>query len=528
MNRTTLFKGDAAEMLSRIATDSINLVVTSPPYDNLRSYGGVAEGWNFDKFTAVATQLVRVLKQGGVLVWNVNDQCVNGSYTCTSYRQVLYFTDVLGLRLHDVMVWQKPNPMPRKRGKRYQASFEPMYIFSKGEPKTFHPIMRVCKCGGRTYKATFKSNYYDGRVEYKEGVIPSKAVDSNVWVIPTANASETNYTLKDGRTIHHTAVIPKELVRRHISTWTDEGDVVLNPFMGSGTSGIAALELGRSFIGCELNDDYFDMATERIADKLAEYGEEISDVSQEDILTPKQLIKVAVRQKHMKLFVQRVERSVYEKLGLAKLHYMKEPINKGVKCLLFTDLKGRNVAFVGLLNNPSRTYPNGVIVSRIIVFPQFQGRGLSIPILDKVGAMLAAKGLQLFINTEHKSFGERLDDSSCWVGTTFDKKERKYYESDTTHRNRKGGVMWRKRFVGKALHGYNELFEKVAVLRERKPEMAVKESKGRCDSYSTKPHFLVTMGFADSVPCNGTDTNSIGSYWGDIDPWSGYDYFDTS
>lgn len=256
--------------------------------------------------------------------------------------------------------------------------------------------------------------------------------------------------------------------------------------------------------------------------------DDVYKVSQEEVLTSKKYVKVAVGQQHMKLFVQRVERSVYEKCGLAKLHYMKEPINKGVKCLLFTDMKGRNVAFVGLLNNPSRSYPNGVIVSRIIVFPQFQSRGLSIPILDKVGAMLAAKGLQLFINTEHKSFGKRLDGSSCWVGTTFDKKERKYYESDATHHNRKGGIMWRKRFVGKALHGYNELFEKVAVLRGRKPEMAVTESKGRCNSHSTKPHFHVTMGFADSVPCKGTDANSIGSYLGDIDPWSGHDCFDTS
>ena len=371
MFKCSLYKGNSAVILSRIGSESVDLVVTSPPYDNLRSYGGVGEGWNFETFTAVAAQLARVLKSGGVLVWNVSDQCVDGSYTCTSLRQVLYFTDVLGLRLHDVMMWQKPNAMPRKRGKRYQASFEPMYVFSKGEPKTFNPIMRECKCSGRAYKSTFKSNVHEGRIECKEGVTPSETVDSNVWVIPTASASETNFTLKDGRNIHHTAVFPKELALRHIRTWTEEGDTVLDPFMGSGTTGLAALELGRSFIGCELNDDYFDMASERIADITSERGEEVSNVSQEDILTPKQLVKVAVGQHHMKLYMQRVERSVYLKLGLSNLHYMKEPINKGAMCLLFMDLKGRNVAFVGLLNNPSRSYPNAVIVSRIIVFPQF-------------------------------------------------------------------------------------------------------------------------------------------------------------
>ena len=510
MVHTSLYKGNSAVILSRISSESIDLVVTSPPYDNLRSYGGVGEGWNYETFTAVAAQLARVLKSGGVLVWNVSDQCVDGSYTCTSLRQVLYFTDVLGLRLHDVMMWQKPNAMPRKRGKRYQASFEPMYVFSKGEPKTFAPIMRECKCSGRAYKSTFKSNVHEGRIEYKEGVTPSETVDSNVWVIPTASASETNFTLKDGRNIHHTAVFPKELALRHISTWTEEGDTVLDPFMGSGTTGLAALELGRSFIGCELNDDYFDMASERIADITSERGEEVSKVSQEDILTPKQLVKVAVGQHHMKLYMQRVERSVYLKLGLSNLHYMKEPINKGAMCLLFTDLKGRNVAFVGLLNNPSRSYPNGIIVSRIIVFPQFQHRGLAVSILDKVGAMLAAKGLQLFIDTEHKSFGKRLDASVCWIGTTFDKKVRKYYVCDPTHRNRKSGFMWRKRFVGKALHGYSQHFEKIDVLLKRKAESPIIDNCKR----AVIRHITTSVGSAEAASCSGSYALLVASYGG--------------
>ena len=196
--------------------------------------------------------------------------------------------------------------------------------------------------------------------------------------------------------------------------------------------------------------------------------EEVSKVSDEDILTPKHLVKVKVGDKHVNLFAQRVEQSVYDKLHLSDLHYIKDPINKGATCLLFTDMKGRNVAFVGLLNNPSRSYPNAVMVSRIIVFPQFQHRGLSVPILSKVGAMLAAKGQMLFINTEDERFGKRLDSAFCWRGTTYDKKERKYYQQDSTHRNRKGGLMRRKMFVGTAVYSYSELFEKVTVLRERK------------------------------------------------------------
>lgn len=235
-------------------------------------------------------------------------------------------------------------------------------------------------------------------------------------------------------------------------------------------------------------------------------------VSSNDILTPKLLMKLKVGRQHMNLCVQRVERSVYMKLGLSNLHYMKEPINKGAMCLLFTDLKGRNVAFVGLLNNPSRSYPNAVIVSRIIIFPQFRGKGLSVPIVDKVGAMLAAKGLLLFIDTEHRSFGKRLDSSACWIGTTFDKKERKYYIHDATHRNRKSGYMWRKRFVGKALHGFSELFEKVAILREKKVESAVVEDIHKRSQQAQNRHNTASIGFVACVCNSGADVLSSASH----------------
>ena len=264
MIQTSLYRGDSASMLKRVASKSVDLVVTSPPYDNLRTYNGAAVDWSFDKFKAVANELARVLKDGGVIAWNVKDQCVNGGYSCNSYRQVLYFVDVLGLKLHDTMVWEKPNPFVRGRGKRYHAAYEPMFIFSKGRPKTFNPIMRDCKNYGKEYDATYTSNIGKGRIEKKHVVTPNECIDFNVWSIPTATSKETTYTLKDGRKIKHTAVFPKELAVRHIKTWTNEGDVVLDPFLGSGTSGIAAVELGRSFIGCELNEDYFTMASERI------------------------------------------------------------------------------------------------------------------------------------------------------------------------------------------------------------------------------------------------------------------------
>jgi site-specific DNA-methyltransferase (adenine-specific) len=229
-----------------------------------------AETWNLEVFKDIARELVRVLKPGGVIVWNVCDQCKNGSYSGNSHRQVLYFME-LGLNLHDTMIWHKPNPFARRRGKRYHVDYEPMYIFTKGEPDTFNPIMRKCKNGGRHYKAVYRSMRYEGRVEYKEGVINYETPDYNVWSIQPSRNRET-FTNKDGREIKHPAVFPKELALRHIMSWTNEGDIVLDPFMGSGTTGIAAVELGRKFIGCELSEDYFDMASARIEARMLELG----------------------------------------------------------------------------------------------------------------------------------------------------------------------------------------------------------------------------------------------------------------
>ena len=270
--KTRLLKGNSAERLADIPNDSVDLVVTSPPYDNLRKYGGVAKTWNFETFKLIANELSRVLKEGGVIVWNVKDQCIKGSYSCNSLRQVLYFVENLGLNLHDTMIWEKSNPMCKCNSKRYMPKFEHMYVFTKGKINTFNPIMRKTLNGGKAYKKTFQSYVGNGSEEYKEGIVNEYAVDYNVWTIRTASKKETTYMLKNGKKIHHTAVFPKELALRHIKSWTNEGDTVLDPFMGSGTTGIATVELGRNFIGCEMNDEYFMMASERIQDKMDELG----------------------------------------------------------------------------------------------------------------------------------------------------------------------------------------------------------------------------------------------------------------
>ena len=245
--------GDAEEKLKLIDDESIDLVVTSPPYDNLRKYNGIGDSWNHDKFKASANELKRVLKRGGVSVWNVNDKTENGSETGTSFRQALYFMDI-GLNLNDTMIWEKSNPLPQVKQPRYNQVFEYMFVFFFFFPKTINPIMFPCKCAGQNYDSTCKNmGGENGRTE-KHFKINNEKVDSNIW----------NMAVAQNKTIHP-ATFPMELAVRHIKSWSNEGDIILDPFLGSGTTALAAIDLNRKFIGIEMNEEYYDLAKSRIS-----------------------------------------------------------------------------------------------------------------------------------------------------------------------------------------------------------------------------------------------------------------------
>lgn len=249
---TNLYLGDCVEVLRKnIVDNSIDLVVTSPPYDNLRKYGGDA-ALPEDKFQDVAKELYRLIKDGGVVIWVVNDATINGSKTGTSFRQALFFQSI-GFNINDVMIWQKKNPMPVVKQSRYQDVFEYMFVFSKGKPKTFNPIMVPCKCAGLSYDSTCKNMGGECGRTKKSFEINKEKVDSNIWQIAIAQN-------KTG----HPAVFPEELARKHVLSWSNEGDIVLDPFMGSGTVGIVCKGLNRDFIGIDINQEYVEMAKHRI------------------------------------------------------------------------------------------------------------------------------------------------------------------------------------------------------------------------------------------------------------------------
>lgn len=238
---------DCLQGLKSLQDNCIDLTVTSPPYDNLRKYNGFS--WNFEE---TAKELYRVTKQGGVVVWVVGDATINGSETGTAFKQALFFKQ-LGFNLHDTMIWQKTNPMPKVKTSRYFDVFEYMFVFSKGKPKTFNPIMIDCKCGGQIYSSTCKNIGGENGRTKKTFVLNKQRYKNNIWEIAIAQ----NKT-------KHPAVFPLQLATDHILSWSNEGDVVLDPFMGSGTTAVACIKNNRKYIGFEISAQYCDIAQERI------------------------------------------------------------------------------------------------------------------------------------------------------------------------------------------------------------------------------------------------------------------------
>ncbi len=250
-----LLQGDCLELMKDISDGSIDLTITSPPYDNLRTYNGNIDLWNFDKFKAIAKELYRITKRGGVVVWIVNDATIKGSETGTSFKQALFFKEC-GFNLHDTMIWKKVSPFQHKN--RYIPCFEYMFVFSKGQRKNANLICdRKNKWGGTQVHGTERQA--NGQTKKLSLVQKSKKVKEygaryNIWDISPNKSNKTG----------HPAVFPEQLAKDHIISWSNEGDVVLDCFMGSGTTGKMAVLTNRNFIGMEIDKHYFNIAKERI------------------------------------------------------------------------------------------------------------------------------------------------------------------------------------------------------------------------------------------------------------------------
>ncbi len=246
-----IYLENCIDTLTKMPDDLIDMTITSPPYDDLRDYNG----YHFP-VEDIAALLYQKTRPGGVVIWVVGDRTLNGDETLTSFRHAITFQDA-GFRVHDTMIYAKNNPIPSDCGKRYRQAFEYMFCFSKGQPKTFNPLMQLIK-----QEKAFKSFRITkvGRNDLDhDHVAPKERKINNIFFYNVGTSSS-----KDKIAFKHPAIFPEQLVEDQIKTWTNAGDLVYDCFMGSGTTAKMAQQLDRQWFGSEISQEYVDIANERL------------------------------------------------------------------------------------------------------------------------------------------------------------------------------------------------------------------------------------------------------------------------
>jgi site-specific DNA-methyltransferase (adenine-specific) len=284
--------GNAVDVLSSLESNIVDLTVTSPPYDNLRTYNGkikdevfFEDGFSFP-FVEMARELFRVTKPGGVIVWVVNDQVKNGGETGSSFKQALKFMEI-GFTLYDTMIYHK-NGAPFPESGRYSQVFEYMFVFSKGKPKTVNLLKdKPNRWAGHT-------NFGDPSKRQKDGDL--KKVDKftiseygtryNVWYINNG----AGFSSKDQIAFEHPAIFPESLAEDHILSWTNPGDVVLDPMAGSGTTLKMAKMNNRDYIGIDINEEYVDLCNRRV-ENVVPYTEEQPNLKDSFLISKEQILQ---------------------------------------------------------------------------------------------------------------------------------------------------------------------------------------------------------------------------------------------
>jgi len=264
MEVNKVYQGDSSEMMKKLPDNFIDLTVTSPPYDNLRDYNG----FKFD-FETIAKELFRITKEGGVVVWVVGDSVVNGSETTTSFKQAILFTEV-GFNLHDTMIYEKSG-FPFPMSNRYYQAFEYMFVFSKGKPKTVNLIEdRKNNYAGQKVARNHALRMKDGSVIQnsankldKNRKVKPYGVRLNIWRITNSSSKGDKIALQ------HPATFPEQLAKDHIISWSNKGDLVFDPFAGSGTTLKMAMLNNRNYLGFEISAEYCNLINKRIGSNLS-------------------------------------------------------------------------------------------------------------------------------------------------------------------------------------------------------------------------------------------------------------------
>ncbi|OGJ21502.1 restriction endonuclease [Candidatus Pacearchaeota archaeon RBG_13_36_9] len=256
-----IYTGDCLKLMGEIRDNFVDLTITSPPYDDLRNYNG----YSFE-FERIAKELFRITKDRGIVVWVVGDR-INGGYSMTSFKQALFFKQI-GFQAHDVMIYKKKNTPFMRKG-AYTNCYEFMFVLSKGKPKTFNALKEKTVRSG--YELMPYNKRADGINKKQLGKLNKEKVKTNVWEYAVGLGGTT----RDKIAFKHPAVFPEKLAEDHILSWSNEGDLVFDPMCGSGTTCKMAVLHRRNYIGCDISEEYCNIARERI--KLVRSQQKLTD-----------------------------------------------------------------------------------------------------------------------------------------------------------------------------------------------------------------------------------------------------------
>lgn len=255
MQLNTIYNEDCLSTMAKMPNNYIDLVLTSPPYDDLREYNG----YSFD-FESIAKQLFRIVKLGGIVVWIVKDATINGNKTLTSFKQCIFFQQI-GFNVYDVMIYSKTSGgLPHKN--RYRDAIEYMFILSKGKPQKINLIKdRKNKYGGTYTFGNTTVREKDGQLGIRDKrYVNEYGYRYNIWEYATGKGNTTS----DDFAFKHPAMFPEQLAYDHIISWSNPNDIVYDPFMGSGTTAKMAIKSNRNWIGSEISEQYCQIINKRI------------------------------------------------------------------------------------------------------------------------------------------------------------------------------------------------------------------------------------------------------------------------
>ena len=260
--------GDCFDLIKELPDNSVDLVITSPPYADIINYGKNISVMKVDDYCdwilPLFKEIYRVLKPSGSFILNINDKCVGGYRNTFIFDLISRNSSETKLKMYDYYLWHKKAGIPNGGDKRFRNMTEWIFHFCKDKKQMKFYMDRVLEepkvdNGNKMLKIRHQKKIVDGIPQhiFKDKILPDKIRPDNVFRFSTAGASRDN-------SIKHPAPYHKELPSYFINLLTDEGDLILDPFSGIGTTSLAAKELNRKSIGFELNERYADFSIKRL------------------------------------------------------------------------------------------------------------------------------------------------------------------------------------------------------------------------------------------------------------------------